>query len=150
MKKFITFVALLGLIATANAQSTETAPAKEQAATIEKGRSCAGMSDAHGGKACCAGKSDVKAEASAEAGNAAMPEGKGAACCAGKAGAAKSCHGNDTKAEAAATDTTVPAAEGKAAGCCAGKASAAKSCHGDASKAHAHEAPKSEEGTENK
>jgi hypothetical protein len=154
MKKFITFVALLGFAATASAQSTETAPAKENAAKVEK-TSCS-KGDAKAGRSCCAGKADTKAEAATTTdASAAMPEGKGAACCAGKAGAAKSCHGDGAKAEAAAADAAAaeaatPAAEGKPAGCCAGKAGAAKSCHGDASKAHAHEAPRSEEGRENK
>jgi hypothetical protein len=154
MKKFITFVAFLGFAVTVGAQSTETSPAKESAARIEK-TSCT-KGDAKTGKSCCAGKADAKAEAATTTdASAAMPEGKGAACCAGKAGAAKSCHGDGAKAEAAATDAAAaeaatPAAEGKPAGCCAGKASAAKSCSGDAAKAHAHDATKTSDGQENK
>jgi hypothetical protein len=152
MKKFITFIALLGFVATASAQTTEAAPAKDKAAKVEK-TSCS-KGDAKAGKSCCAGKADAKAEAATTTdATATMPEGKGAACCAGKASAAKSCHGDGAKAEAAATDAAAaeagaPAAEGKPA-CCAAKAGAAKSCGGDA-KAHAHEAPKATDDQKNK
>lgn len=103
MKKFLTLLAFSGLIATVNAQSTETTPDKDKAAKVEKASSCADKAEAKEGKACCASKAGAKAEATNASGtmDAAGAEGKAAGCCAAKASAgAKSCHGGDAKAEA--------------------------------------------------
>lgn len=99
MKKFITLLAFAGLMVSVNAQSTSTVD-KEQAPKVEKVASCAGKSASKDGKACCAGKGDAKAEATAGSDSETMVDGKPAACCAGKAGASKSCHGAGAKADA--------------------------------------------------
>ncbi len=102
MKKFLTLLAFAGLIGTVNAQSTAATPEKDKAQKVEKTSSCAGKAEAKGGKACCAGKADAKATGAAgdASSTATMPEGKAAGCCAGKASAAKSCHGDGAKADA--------------------------------------------------